>query len=105
MGGACGVFSLIPGLAAAAGRPARPQLFRPSIPLTPVPRAPLNKETGLGRRSLAARATADPVVLAGPRRLQARREAGNPRRGVESTGAAPMNPAIRDELHWNLLNR
>jgi len=58
----------------------------------------------IGRRSLAA---GTPIlVLAGPPAdSQAMAGAGTPGEAVDIHGAAPMNPAIADELHWNLPDR
>jgi len=94
---ALGVFSLI--LAAATAVAARAPALPAIDPLTG-PRAPLNKNW-IGRRSLAA---GTPIlVLAGHADSQAMAGAGTPGEAVDIHGAAPMNPAIRDELHWNLL--
>jgi len=93
--------------AAAARAPALPAIL---IRLTALPEAPMNKGTGIGRRSLAG---GHPVLGAGweatadihPPPLAIGREACTPARPSTSTGRPRrrMNPAIRGRSsNWNL---
>jgi len=91
MGGAWGVHLIL----AAARRGGRgPSSSRPSIAHRS--RSALNKEW-IGRRSLAAGTRS--LVLGGHRDFPGHGGSGTPGEAVDIHGAAPMNPAIRDELH------
>ena len=75
----------------------------PTIPaIDPLtgPRAALIKNW-IGLRSLPVDTPI--LVMAGHADSQAMAGAGTPGEAVAVLGAAPMDPLIRDELHWNLL--
>ncbi|MCT0198087.1 dehydrogenase [Synechococcus sp. CS-1325] len=82
-------------LATAVRAPAIPAID----PLTG-PRAALNKDW-IGRAVLPENTAI--LVMAGHADSQAMAGAGTPGEAVARFGAAPMDPLIRDELHWNLL--